>query len=493
MNKLTNNIYANIACLFVIFFVLEAGPVPSGNESLYLSALVKQWNPDYLLNDWTLSGPQFDKMVFNAVFGSLSLFLPLEMFGWICRISCWILLLIALYRIGKHFKIPIWMITLSILLWQLNGQSLVGGEWMIRGFEAKTVAYVLLLFSLSGFLENNTILPSIFLGLSFSFHPSVGMWGILAAVPAMIVSRYRVRTLLQVIGLVSLGCLPGLIPLLIWIFQGVGLSESELRYLSLVAAPWHLDPASWIKRDILWLYVLFLFNWMHYRTVREDESIRFLFFFQTLLCVVFSLGLMARITENYGFLKFLPFRLFPLFTLLFFFWHLMSAYCQRAQVKQTAGFVIVGFVAILSLQDPVGALVDQARNNYRSWTKKDHAYEAFEWIAENTQNGDIVILPPWYNKSFYLAQRAQIAQWGQMRTDRVGEYRDRIESLIGEIRDMDAGGALSQYNRHFYFTLTEEDIADIVMKFNAAYLVTKGDYEYPMLFESGTYKVYAVN
>ena len=51
----------------------------------------------------------------------------------------------------------------------------------IGTFEAKCVAYICLLFALDGLLREKTIYPASCSGLTFSFHPAVGMWSILAA------------------------------------------------------------------------------------------------------------------------------------------------------------------------------------------------------------------------------------------------------------------------------------------------------------------------
>ena len=43
-----------------------------------------------------------------------------------------------------------------------------------------------------------------------------------------------------------------------------------------------------------------------------------------------------------------------------------------------------------------------------------------------------------------------------------------------------------------YNQLTEKDIRSIVEKYGGDYLVSKGGYSYPILFDSGTYKVYSL-
>src|SRR4030095_10305304 len=99
-------------------------------------------------------------------------------------------ILIALLQLGRRFEIPVWMISLSIFLWLLYQQSLVGGEWVLGTFEAKCIAYIFLFFSLSELLKGRDVLGSILLGLCFTFHGVVGMWALLAVGLTVLFLRY---------------------------------------------------------------------------------------------------------------------------------------------------------------------------------------------------------------------------------------------------------------------------------------------------------------
>jgi len=169
--KLKDDFFFNFALLFAYVLILnrEGAFVPSNNESTYLLQLAKQWNPGLLSNDWSFSGQSSSHYVFNLIFGPLTLLLSLEIVGWIGRILSWSLILVALFQLAKHFRIPLWMITASILLWLFYGQSIVGGEWILGTFEAKCIAYALLFFSLNGFMRQHqiamTVVDSVIAGI----------------------------------------------------------------------------------------------------------------------------------------------------------------------------------------------------------------------------------------------------------------------------------------------------------------------------------------
>jgi len=139
--------------------------------------------------------------------------LSLEIVGWSGRIAVWILSLPALIKLGRRWEIPDWTIAVSIFLWLAFSQSVVNDEWIFGGFEAKTIAYICLLFSLLGFSKGRIIAPAVLLGPSFSFHPAVGLWAIPAIGSALLSEKIPTIDFAKVVGVTALFSLFGLIPL----------------------------------------------------------------------------------------------------------------------------------------------------------------------------------------------------------------------------------------------------------------------------------------
>jgi hypothetical protein len=497
--KLKEAFFPNFALLFAYVLILnrEGAHVPSNNESLYLLQLAKLWNPDFLSNDWTFSGLLFTHFVFNFIFGSLTLLLSLEVVGWIGRILSWSLILVSLFQFGKHFRIPLWMITVSILLWLFYGQSIVGGEWILGTFEAKCIAYALLFFSLDGFMQERQVRPSILLGLAFSFHPLVGFWGGLAIGLSLLVLRHPIKAIMKCGSYAVLFALPGLIPLLVASWNGEPQSSEALRFVSLVVIPYHLDPFYFAssKLFLLLLGILLCFNWLQFRSEGKSHGLRFLISFQAFLGLFFILGFLARFTENYELLMLMPCRLFPVLLPLFFFFHLSSALHHSSSIKTGKVLVTVGCFALAMFGNPVDVFVDTVKKHYSMWTRQEEDVEgAFKWIAKNTPTNSIVISPPWRGESFYLSQRAQVASWWVPRFDRLTEWRDRLESMVGDVSGVRPGTTKARMEHIVarYNQLTATEIASLVEKYGAEYLVTSAKYSYPALFNSGTYKVYSL-
>jgi hypothetical protein len=497
--KLKNAFFVNFTILFGYLLILnrEGSYVPSNNEFVYLVELAKLWNSEFLLNDWTFLTPSPSHLVFNLLFGPLTLLFPLEFVGWIGRIFSWTLILTAIFQLGKHFRIPLWMITVAILLWLFYRQSIVAGEWVLGTFEAKCIAYALLLFSLNGFMHQRVILPSILLGLAFSLHPLIGLWGALAVGLSLVVLRYPIDRIIKSGCYTVLFALPGLIPLLMRPLEGGTASSEAMKFVTLVVMPYHFDPFYFAssKRLLLLLAIILGFNWFHFRVQDKDhrDGLHFLIVFQSFLGLFFVLGFFARHIENYELLVAMPWRLCSVLLPLFFFLHLMSAlqaYCANRSGKR---LLLAGLLILAIFGNPVDVFADRVKKHYSMWTQEDEDVQrAFKWIAGNTPASSIIISPPWRNDSFYLSRRGQIASWWVPRFDRLIEWRERLESIAGDVSSVKprtTKARLEHMTAHFN-QLNATDIARLAEKYGAEYLVSSARYGYPVLFDAGTYKVY---
>ncbi len=483
---------ASIAVLLVALLVLFGAAVPSGNEYTYLMPPYKLFHPEFLKGDWTYSGGWGQDFVFNLLSGSLMLLLPLEAVGWLGRLACWTLTLIGLMRLGRRFGLRPGMVSLAILLWLALGQSVVGGEWMFGDFEAKCVAYVFLLFAVDRFLDGRDTPGAVLLGLCFSFHPSVGFAGALATATGLWLVGRPWTGLLRIAGVTLLFALPGIVPGLPLALGSAAGTRADWRLLTLVRMPFHIDAASFPIRAIGLLYLLLLFNGLQYREYRGDRALRLLLGFEIALGAVFAGGLVVRYAGWYELLKILPFRLFPVFAPLFFMFQLMRTFQDRAAGRPRAWAAAVALVALMSLGDPLAGFRDQIGSRHREALGDRNLRLAFRWIADHTPNGSVAILPPWPRESFYLARRAQIANWAAVRLDQMTEWRARMEAMVGPLSDTDPRQVTDEAMEQRYARLTDAGIQTIRARYGGDYLVSRTPYAYAMLFDSGTYRVYAL-
>ncbi|HEV8725022.1 MAG TPA: hypothetical protein VGW77_30780 [Candidatus Binatia bacterium] len=497
MNKtilnLGDNFILNFCLLFLILLTINiAGPrVPSGNEFTYLVHLMKQWHPNYLAHDWTYAGTLPSHFIFNYLFGALTMLMAVETVGWVGRVLTWGLVLFAFFKFGEKFPISRWMVTVSILLWMLYRQSAFMSDWILASFEAKCVAYIFLLFALVGIVNRRELSSALFLGLSFSFHPVVGLWGSAAVGLSLLCLRYPFGTLVKMGCWVILGALPGILSTMTMVSGNYSITAAQAKLTTLVWSPYELDPFYREKKLDIFVATLFWFNWLQYRSDKDNQAVRFFFYFQASLGLVFVSGFLARYLELYKYLIWMPMRLFPLFVLLFFFYSLMKACVQVYNTHRLSPWLIgVGIFALLSFPNPVDRLAVELQNNYAAWNgQTDDVQKSLKWLAKNTPVDSVIISPPWRKESFYLSERAQVANWWGPRFDRFDEWRERIESMLG---DMTVKRGLKSYEE-YYNHLRQVDIESIRKKYGGEYLVSAGSYTYPVVYQSGECKVYALS
>jgi hypothetical protein len=487
-------IYFALLFLFALFLNREGTWVPAGNENVYLLYLVKAWRSSFLATDWTFQESTAGHPVFNFLFGWPTRFLSVPVYGWIGRCVSWAVLFSALMRLGRHFRIPDWMVFTGLMLWLIQRQSFVANEWIIGTFEAKCVGYSCLLFALDFILSGRVVGGAILTGLAFTFHSAVGMWGG-AAIGVAFASMYPIRTTVKFAVWAALFALPGLVTSLPLIFGAHPITPQEAKFMVLIEMPFHLDPMVFGKGKIVVLYLMLAFNFLHVWANRDDKKLKFLIRFQLALGAIFALGILFRVAGLFSLVQLFPFRVFAVLTMLLFFWHLAAVYYHRDKRPPTRLLIVLGFLAFFCLPSPIARLQGLAMDQLPKWKRPhDDFLTAAKWVQENTPEDTIVIAPPWRKDTFYQLQRPLIADWHVPRFTAMTEWRQRIESLVGDVSHMDPeenlAGELDARARQNYSNLTEADLKTIKAKYGGDLLITTAQYGYAPVFTAGTYTIY---
>src|SRR5580658_8594723 len=457
----------NVLLLLCVALLLnrEGQGVPGGNENTYLLYVYKAWHPDFLATDWTFQEPTAGHPVFNRLFGWPTLFISLELLGWIGRFGCWTLTFIALLRIGRQFRLPLWIVTGTILIWLFERQAWVATEWIIGTFEAKTVAYVCLLFAIDSILRKRLVLPAILTGLTFTFHSEVGLWGG-AAIGLAFATMHPWRKTLLFAAIAVIFAAPGVITALPLAMAQRGLSATEARFMVTTELSFHLDPATYGTGKIALLLLMLGFNWLHARANPADEKLRFLVRFQlfTALFLVMAIGL--RAIGQFSLLISFPSRVFAVVILLFFLWHVCAAFLYRREMRRSVALTALGIFIVLCIPSPIMKLESLAADQLPKWrAHQDDFRDAALWVRDNTPATTVVIAPPWRNDVFYVTRRPLIAAWHTPRFDAMGDWRRRIEALVGDVSAIDPeenrAGLMDERSRDFYAHLSELDLATI--------------------------------
>ena len=171
-----------LLAVWATFFLYGAiaAPVPGVNEPHYLCKSKHFWQPAWCERDFFLASPNAHT-VFYATIGGLTRFASFEQSAWLGRavstlvLACgWIYGLSPLLfsRAG-----PLWTAWIFLGLASCGNFS---GEWLVGGVEAKVPCYGFLLAGLGSVLRHRWLSAAAWGGLAVSFHPVIGLWGMLA-------------------------------------------------------------------------------------------------------------------------------------------------------------------------------------------------------------------------------------------------------------------------------------------------------------------------
>lgn len=472
------------AFLLAAVFLFHGKPVPFSNEFVYLLRL----DPYFLPNDWTFSQSANEHWLFNFIFGFPARIISLETIGWLGRIAVWVLCLHAIIKLGKIWEISYSAIALGVCVWLASAQAVVNDEWIFGGFEAKTAAYACLLGALLGFSKRRIIASAVLLGLSFSFHPAVGLWAIPAVGLALLFEKIPTIDFVKVVFVTGICSLFGLIALFGEQTNAAANSFENWRFIVLYRVPWHLDLFSFSKLGIILLFAMLIFNRF---ALRQNKSfaLNFLLNFQLALAAFFLFGLLLRWLELYPLLRLMPMRLFPVLTPLFFMFTVFRAVPRFADPRQKTAAALIAFLMIVLLS-PFGKGVAQIRETVRANSSEpDDLQQTARWIAKNTQPDAQIIQPPHRRDLWYFSRRAQIVSYGYPTFNRLDQWRERIADLTANHQIVNGETAAEEIEKA-YNQLSAEQIAAVKLKYAAQFLVSRASYPFEVLFETATYKIY---
>lgn len=476
MGNISKNLNSNFVYYLIIFvsvFLLVGKSVPFSNEPVYLLRLFSTYHADFLVGDLSFSTKGGEHWLFNHLFGLLTLIFNVSTVGWIGRIVCWTILTFALFNLAKHWKISALTVTISIIIWLAIGQTIVNDEWIFGGFEAKNIAYICLLFALDFFLRKRENIGSILLGLTFSFHPAVGLWAILAVGLAMILCRWEIKTIFRVVAITFLFSTIG-----IWSIWTENLSNSEdWKFFVIERASPILNPFSWSIKSLVVLGLMFVF-------VMLSDLEKFTKYFLFGLFCFFLLGFGLRFLEQWQLLCLMPLRLFPVFTPLFFFWTFFAV-CKRKSFSTKSAFIaLCAILLFFVFHNTIKLGFQQFSDTLQTWrAKPDGKTNAYLWLKENSPKDSQILSPIWDRNAWFYSERSQFVSFSYPPFENMTEWRLRVRKLVGEKTD-------SEEIQVAYKQIPSQILDELADKYGVNYVISQADYSYPKVFEDQDWKVY---
>lgn len=192
--------------LSAMFALVSLGRVsiPGVNEPHYLTKARHYWQPEWCQPAPSAEWPRGDVFLdsanphefFYATIGRLTAALPLAEAAWYGRLVGAALLGLGWWRLCAALQGDQqhnWLRTCfsAAVFCLLTAAGNWSGEWVVGGIESKVPAYGLLLYGVGELLLGHPLRGALGVGLAISFHPLVGVWGLLASGGMLLWSAIR--------------------------------------------------------------------------------------------------------------------------------------------------------------------------------------------------------------------------------------------------------------------------------------------------------------
>lgn len=510
-------------CLFqtaILWLIITAAVFPFGrfhtNELDRLPHALQSYNPNWLPHDWYLNLRANPYQVFDALLGPLVSAFGFHLGVVVGRLCVYLLLAVALGHLMCSLKLWTTLGLAAAFVFFLH-QSLVAGEWIAGGVEAKTIAYACVLLSLSYALRQQLKLTCIFAGLAISLHLLVGGFSLFCLILAGLREyRFPRKDWLS------------LRPALGWLFltgsfgwwhlcQRLLLRDDADRlFAGLVYVvgrnPHHLLPAAWAP-GFWWAYLamaLLVFLVLAWRGPSARN--RFLLTYGAGSILLFGFGLLLFACRLIPFLKYYWFRLadvmVPFLSLLLLVLGVqhtliyLHPYTVRfvksgrmhLLIKGLASVIIIAMLAVSAWQIKVPSL---RPDGPPLKLLNRHAKPMLTWIAEHTPRESVFLVDPLLWDFYIVARRAMFVSAKHvphLDSDILEWFERMLLCNGGKQPDHMDIRALLQLHRNFY-RLEPSFLRDLAQRYGIHYYLGKSAHPlpFPSIHSVAGYTLYHID
>lgn len=447
---------AEILLIVAIFYLSAVRPPPGVNEPHYLARLRHAVDANFCPGDLFLESPDAHK-TFVIAFAWLTKFLSFETIAWLGRLLNWLFLAWA-WRLLSWTVVPkpLFASLAAALMVVGTAEGNFAGEWLIKGFEAKTIAYGFVLLGLRAWVLKNWNWTWVHLGLASAWHALVGGWSVVILLALWLGGWRREQSFA--------GMLPGLvcggIISLAGVVPALALSAGQPAEVRTEAAeiyvfqrlPHHLaplhKPAKWIAERagrhavIVTLFVALL--WVRRATLggrwaalRDDPAGRIAHYAigamaLAMIGLAIELALWNDPPRAASLLRYYWFRLTDIAVpwALALLWIRLLADLMRDSQRRAAVMLVVmlltaGVPTFTQLRDylrrPVAA-ADAFASDVPAWL------DVCDWIEQNTPTEALFLTPRGGSSFKWHAQRAELVTYKDVPQDAASliEWRRRL-------------------------------------------------------------------
>ncbi len=433
--------------VFLVFLVVGGDHAPMVNEAHYLCRLKHYWDPAFCAGDLFLESPDAHFTVV-WLFGWVTKFLSLETTAWVGRLLSWGLLAIGWQRlIGRITTTPFMAPLAAALLAYGIAASQFAGEWLIGGFEAKSLAYGFVLLALADAIEGRWNRAWLGLGVASALHALVGGWSVIALAVAWSFSKPRAPFASMLPGLIGGGllALAGVVPALLLNTEATAEQVHEANniyvyfrlphHLALLTKQW-----SWIaEHGIPHAVAVGLLAWLtKTRATGDRPALRLVVRYAWAAEAISLVGLVIGAVEpdwSASILKYYLHRLAdiatPLAIAIVVVQWLGEGLAARRRVAALAAVCLVGLAGWHLTTVTMKRLDKPFPPGCRGMLDPPAWMAMCEWIRENTESDGVFLTPQRAQTFKWHAQRAEVVTRKDIPQDALSmiEWRRRISDI----------------------------------------------------------------
>ena len=507
-----------IGAIFFIWIVITVNEFSFsfiGNEADVLPSIKQVVDYTWLPNDWYLNLNISYRQLFDFIFGQLVSKLGFVYGAYVGRVIVYLLLSVAIYIFFRTLHLrPIYGIL--VLLFFLNRQSLIAGEWIVGGLETKTVAYALVILSFSLFLRKHYFSGFAFAGAAISLHVLIGGYALFCIGIAILLNaswRSDWRLYLKNFWPVVITGIFGWWSIIDQLLPQSGIDQNKAWNIYVqVRVPQHVLPSAW--NGTAWMAELALaigfFTIMYLLT--DSKTTRFVASFALGSIALFLVGLIIYGIGDIQLLRFYWFR-FP-DVMIPFLGAILSAVFLNDFADESIfnnsifQFIHHGLQTMMRLLPPIIIfffIVMLTQQTYKLRTsylvslnnEPGSIFPAFDWISKNTPQQATFLVDP-SEKYFYIyAQRARLVSWksAPQSAAAILEWYKRIKLCNGNVELVgDKHNDPSDVVHTNFYKLDEDQIQQIADQYGTNYYLGLANQKlnFDRVYSDSTYAVYKI-
>jgi Domain of unknown function (DUF6798) len=513
--------------LVLILGALYAHHLSSNDQDILPSAR-HFWNRDWIPHDWYLSLDIPYRYLVDFIVGPLAAAFDFDRAALLSRLTVYCLLVPATYFLFRSLGLRLALMLLILYVF-LPHQSLVAGEWIFGGAEAKSFAYGFVLLSTAAFVSERFLLGFAFAGAAMSFHVLVGLYALFCAAGAMLLNFDvywpQRRAILSRAWILPVTGAFGLYVVSVQLRAKAGAAAAKAAEIYVrFRVPHHVFPGAWGGRvkivEMLAAIGLFALIFLYGRS----RASRFIAAYALCSVVLFGIGLAIYFAGAIPLLKYYWFR-FPDVMIPLLGWVLLGMILNeiadarepfrnlprvrapldsatlrvalpRLFMAAAAVVVVASLVHLLPAREQPeqqASAADESSSGGEDFADdKVRLQPMYEWIAHNTPRDSAFLVDPMRSDFYMWAERAMFVSFRhspQTESD-IAQWYERITLCNGgrppKLR--------SEITPHFY-DLDQTAIRQIAGRYGLNYYLgrTRQPLTLPRVYSVNGFTLYKID